>query len=93
MGQRGPQPKEKSGATVAAHCPPETIEQLAELVRTRNRKQSFVAAECIRLGMPLFAQQYAAVEEETPAPHRRARAAKARVRSKVAERTSRRARQ
>jgi hypothetical protein len=59
----GPQPKEKAGATIGAHCQAETVEHLEEVVYTRDRKTSFIAAEAIRLGLPLVEKLYPAVKK------------------------------
>lgn len=63
MGRRGPQPAEKPGKTIGAHVDGETLETLEDVVYTRKRSQSFIAAEAIRLGLPLVKEEYPPVRQ------------------------------
>lgn len=63
MGKRGPKPADKPGETVGAHVDGETLEDLEDVVYTRNRSRSFIAAEAIRLGLPAVRELYKPVRE------------------------------
>ena len=75
MGARGPKPAEKPGKTIGAHVDGDTLEDLADVVYTRKRSQSFIAAEAIRLGLPLVKELYKPVRASKKKAARPARAA------------------
>lgn len=66
MGQRGPKPSGNPGKTVFAHCSGETVEDLDDATYTRKRSRSFIAAEAIRLGLPLVRELYPEVRPSLP---------------------------
>lgn len=72
MGKRGPKPADKQGGTVPVHCPAEVIEDLEDASYTRNKSRSFIAAEAIRLGLPLVRDQMPAVRGPKPAVKKKA---------------------
>lgn len=78
MGARGPQPAAKPGKTIGAHVDGDTLEALADVVYTRKRSQSFIAAEAIRLGLKEVEKLYPPVRKSRlkASAKRPARAAK-----------------
>lgn len=63
MGARGPKPAEIPGETIGAHVDGVTLIDLRDVVHTRNRSQSFIAAEAIRLGLAAVKELYPAVRK------------------------------
>lgn len=66
MGKRGPKPGELQGKSVFGHIPGDINEDLQDVIYTRNRTQSFIVAECVRLGLPLVKELYAPVRGSRP---------------------------
>jgi hypothetical protein len=83
MGARGPHPAAKPGKTIGAHVDGDTLEALADVVYTRKRSQSFIAAEAIRLGLKEVEKLYPPVRKSKlkAAKKRPARAASSSKRS------------
>jgi hypothetical protein len=67
MGKRGPKPGENQGKSVFGHIPGALNTDLQDVIYTRNRTQSFIVAECVRLGLPLVKELYAPVRGSRPA--------------------------
>jgi hypothetical protein len=72
MGLRGPKPADKPGKTIGAHVDGDTLEHLGDVTYTRKRSQSFIAAEAIRLGLPLVEKEYPALRKSKRKPARAA---------------------